>query len=595
MTWDKKHNYNSKKHENVKLIETYIYNDKNGILCFEKLRYLDLDTEKKFFRFRRPDPDNKGKYIWNLDNITLVPYRLDSWKDKSEVVICEGEKDANNLFTATRIETTSAPFGAGAWPKELTSWFKGKIVRICYDIGTEKAVSSHAEKLLSTAKKISIIKLPSAKIGYDLSDYLAENKDKQAEAVLELYEKHSKHYKGSPLNPTADEIEEKEIDWLGEGRFPLGFTTLIVGDSGVNKSFIVIDFAARISTGKDWPDGSPCPKGKVLLMNMVENDQNSITKPALRVAGADLKNVTIEGIFKETGEVFDLLKHEARIRSYFDSGEYKAWFLDILLDYTGGKVDFNKAQSIRPVMNQLNKIAAEYHIAVFAVLHFGKDFSKPAFLRFAGSHQIRAGVKVIYLVGIDPDDPELNPAEKRRFLMPEKQNLGGRWKKSWALHMRSIEGERMGRIEWDEDLEHVIDPNYIVSYSDPSGEILETIKLILKCLMGAKDYSMYSPDIRKIIREESFTEKEIKAARRRLKGYVIIEREPVFHAKVIWKLNITNYKLYDLLEKYGIGNSQRTSEKEMKAPEEDLKEKAERKIAEGKAKQQQTSEDKEEE
>jgi len=543
-----KYNHNPKKKE--KVIKIYSYCNENRVLCFEKLRY-----EGKTFSFRQPNLDNPDKPIDNLKGVKPLPYLLPEWMSKEKVIICEGEKDTDAM-AALGFNATCAPFGAGSWPDELTPWFKGKIVYICYDIGKEAEASAVAEKLMSVTKTIFIITLPSDEEEYDLSNYISSvNND--SIVIKRLFILAEKYTGGLFLNPTADKIEEKKVDWLAEGRIPFGFVTLIIGDSGVGKSQLDFRLTSHISKGKAWPDNTACPAGKVILMNMVENDQNCITVPALRVCGAEMKNVTIEGIFHRTGEVFNIFKHEKRIRSYLKTGDYRAWFLDILLDYTGGGVDFNKAQQIRPVMNQLNRLAADYHVAVIATLHFGKALDRPAFLRYAGSHQLRAAAKVIYLVGIDPDDPELNPAEKRRFLMPDKNNLAGVWKKSWAFHIRQHEG--IGCFEWDEVLEHIIDVNYVVSYSDFSAETIDAMKFILGCLAAAKDYSMLSDDVKRIAAEEGITTKKLYTAKKRLGNLIAYGKESKFQPHGTWQLNIGNYKLFNVLEKYEIKLQHETS------------------------------------
>src|SRR5512143_3457336 len=62
----------------------YEYRDEHGNLLFQTLRF-----EPKDFRQRRPD--GNGGWIWNLDGVRLVPYRLPEWKDKPYVYIVEGE------------------------------------------------------------------------------------------------------------------------------------------------------------------------------------------------------------------------------------------------------------------------------------------------------------------------------------------------------------------------------------------------------------------------------------------------------------------------------------------------------------------------
>ena len=44
------------------------------------------------------------------------------------------------------------------------------------------------------------------------------------------------------------------IQWLWPERIPFGYVTLLVSDPGAGKSLVALDVAARVSTGRSWPD-----------------------------------------------------------------------------------------------------------------------------------------------------------------------------------------------------------------------------------------------------------------------------------------------------------------------------------------------------
>lgn len=67
--YNRKHDYNPKKHKDAKIEKIYIYEDADGKMVYEKLRF-----EGKHFRFRHKDKD--GKYVYNLEGITPLPYLL---------------------------------------------------------------------------------------------------------------------------------------------------------------------------------------------------------------------------------------------------------------------------------------------------------------------------------------------------------------------------------------------------------------------------------------------------------------------------------------------------------------------------------------
>ncbi|MBM4037525.1 MAG: AAA family ATPase [Planctomycetes bacterium] len=61
-----------------------------------------------------------------------------------------------------------------------------------------------------------------------------------------------------------DEVEAEATEWLWPGRIPLGKVTLLSGESGVGKSLVALDIAARVSRGGPWPGAtaSRIPDGR---------------------------------------------------------------------------------------------------------------------------------------------------------------------------------------------------------------------------------------------------------------------------------------------------------------------------------------------
>jgi hypothetical protein len=72
----------------------YPYEDRDGNLLFEVVRYLKPDGTKAF---RQGRPDGRGGVVWNLDGIKRVPYRLPKLLKAETVYLPEGEKDVHTL------------------------------------------------------------------------------------------------------------------------------------------------------------------------------------------------------------------------------------------------------------------------------------------------------------------------------------------------------------------------------------------------------------------------------------------------------------------------------------------------------------------
>jgi hypothetical protein len=96
---------------------TYDYADEGGELLSQVVRY-----EPRGFRQRRPD--GRGGWIWNLQGVRRVPYRLPELLEalgaEQTIFIAEGEKDVDNLHRLGAPATCNLG-GAGKWHAERTS------------------------------------------------------------------------------------------------------------------------------------------------------------------------------------------------------------------------------------------------------------------------------------------------------------------------------------------------------------------------------------------------------------------------------------------------------------------------------------------
>jgi putative DNA primase/helicase len=88
------------------------------------------------------------------------------------------------------------------------------------------------------------------------------------------------------------EVAPKPVEWLWEGRIPLGKLTLLDGEPGSGKSLLAIDLAARVSRGAPMPltRAKPSAPANVVIFNDDDNLADTI-RPRLEAAGADLTHV----------------------------------------------------------------------------------------------------------------------------------------------------------------------------------------------------------------------------------------------------------------------------------------------------------------
>lgn len=158
----------------------YDYKDEQGALIFQVLRYRKGASKT----FRQRHPDGAGGWIWKMDGVRVVPYRLPELlaaAPDAPVFVCEGEKDADNL-TALGLCATSNHGGAGKWKADHAKHLAGRAVVVIPD--NDVPGRKHAEQVAATLAGIAletrILELPDLPAKGDASDWLGAGGTKEA-------------------------------------------------------------------------------------------------------------------------------------------------------------------------------------------------------------------------------------------------------------------------------------------------------------------------------------------------------------------------------------------------------------------------------
>ena len=117
---------------------------------------------------RRPDPDHPGEWLWNVDGVPVVPYRLPQLIEAiaagHPVLIVEGERKADLLWSWNIAATCNAG-GAKKWKPEHAEFLRGADVVLVPDnddVGWEH-INEVGASLVGIAKRIRVLVLPHAK------------------------------------------------------------------------------------------------------------------------------------------------------------------------------------------------------------------------------------------------------------------------------------------------------------------------------------------------------------------------------------------------------------------------------------------------
>ena len=238
----------------------------------------------------------------------------------------------------------------------------------------------------------------------------------------------------APMGPVLfnfGDVEAEAVRWLWHDRIPLGCLTLLAGPAGLGKSYATAELAAHVTTGRAWPDGTPCPSGSVLML-CAEDDPAYTTKPRLVAQGADARRVCgIEAVRvrgkdgkpeERTVTLADLPNLKAALDAMPDC---KLIVVDPIGSYLGGEVDAHRDNETRAVLAPLAALAKERGLAVLIVAHVRKASVTAADDAVMGSRAFTALSRSVLHLGRDPDEPT-EAKEYRRLLLPGKNNLGPR-------------------------------------------------------------------------------------------------------------------------------------------------------------------------
>jgi RecA-family ATPase len=237
----------------------------------------------------------------------------------------------------------------------------------------------------------------------------------------------------STIRPTAgsiranivrmDTIEPRSVNWLWQGRIAAGRISNIVGIPGGGKSYFTCDMAARISTGTNWPDGSPCPLGSVLFIT-AEDDPGDTIRPRLDACGADVSKIHLLSgllIAKDPGEdeevMFTLSDWRILEEAASAIPDLKAIVIDPIGSFLGGKTDAHRDNEVRGLLAPLAKVAERTGAAVIAIMHTRKSAGVSADDSALGSRAFTGLARSVWHLMRDPENP------KRRLFLAGKNNL----------------------------------------------------------------------------------------------------------------------------------------------------------------------------
>jgi len=201
------------------IVAEFSYYDESGALAFavERIEFQNPDgsyvtklgKRKKSFSRKRPDPDRPGRWIYNVDGVATIPYRLpellEALRKNQTILIVEGEAKVD-LLLKWNMPATCCVGGAEKWKPEHSTYLRdADVVLIPDNDGTGfKHVQTVGESLFGIAKRIRVLALPDLRPKDDIIDWqkaggTRETLDQLIEGAADW----------QPMTPAADKSDEK--------------------------------------------------------------------------------------------------------------------------------------------------------------------------------------------------------------------------------------------------------------------------------------------------------------------------------------------------------------------------------------------------
>ena len=394
----------------------WVYTDENELPLFVKQRYKTFDAKGKTYKTLRIMTD--GSRVGKLGDCRIVPYRLPELQQAvtngKVVYIAEGEKAVDALCSLGVTATTSHA-GAGGWNADLNQYFSGANVVVVpdNDIAGWGYAAKIVESLLPVVKSIRVLDLPHLSHKEDAFEWV--NKYAQDRSTLAQIAKacpivestdqvrtpqrlietppdpfltHNNEPKEDSTNSRKkllveswDSIKDEPVEWLVESIIPKKAFVALYAPPASWKSFIALDLAEAIATGRDWMGYKIPKKGAVLFISGEGYGGMGARVSACKIQnkspdGANLYIIRAQLNLRSSPEDFTELLNAINDLIAEIGEPIELIILDTLMRMAGGEFNESSSEDMGGFITQTGKLQEIFECALLVIHHTGKDISK---------------------------------------------------------------------------------------------------------------------------------------------------------------------------------------------------------------------------
>ena len=178
-----------------------------------------------------------------------------------------------------------------------------------------------------------------------------------------------------PVVVRLDTVAPEPVQWLWPDRLPRGKLTLLIGDPGLGKTFLLLDLMARVSRAAPWPDAGTASLGASVLLTSEDGLADTI-RPRLEALEADCGRIHALTAIREAGQERPVsLAHDlAQLEGVIERTQAGLVGVDPLSAYLGDR-DSYKDPDIRRVLGPVAALAERTRSAIVGIMHLTKTSS----------------------------------------------------------------------------------------------------------------------------------------------------------------------------------------------------------------------------
>ncbi|HNV70585.1 MAG TPA: AAA family ATPase [Candidatus Ozemobacteraceae bacterium] len=300
---------------------------------------------------------------------------------------------------------------------------------------------------------------------------------------------------------SGSSIKPENIRWLWRDWLAKGKLHILGGAPGCGKTTLAMVLAATVSSGGQWPDGSLCERGNVVIWTG-EDDPADTLIPRLILSGADLSRVhfinsVVDG---EERRAFDPA-HDVMLlaQTLRKAGNVRLLIVDPIVSAVAG--DSHKNAEVRRGLQGLVDLSREVGCALVGITHLSKGTQgREPLERITGSLAFGALTRIAW-VAVKPQ-PEEDGRMPSRLFLRVKSNMGpdGGGFEYELLQGETETGVRSSYALWGKAIDG--DARTILSEAesvddDGEGGALSHAKTFLRELLGN------GPLVAKVIEKEA--------------------------------------------------------------------------------------------